>query len=234
MADLRGEARDRYVRDMFSRIAGRYDLLNRLMTFGQDKRWRRMAVRRLGLPEGARLLDVGAGTGDLAFEARRQAPDARIIAADFTPEMMLVGRSRHAADSHDWIVADAHHLPFANGVFDGVVSGFLLRNVTNLEGALGEQARLLRPGGTWVALETTPPPRGALRPLLELHLRLVIPLLGRLLAGAADAYRYLPRTTERFAEPEALAALAVEAGLRQVRFDRYMFGTIAIHSGLRQ
>lgn len=233
MSDLTGEARARYVRSMFARIAGRYDLLNRLMTFGQDVRWRRNAVRQLQLPPSARVLDVGTGTGDLAFEIRRQAPDADIVAADFTPEMMRAGRSRGAVRQPGWLVADALDLPFASGGFDGVISGFLLRNVVDLPRALREQARILRPGGRWVNLETTPPPSGFMRPFIEIQLRIVIPLLGRLIAGDPSAYQYLPRTTEGFVEPEILTELIERAGFEEVHFRRFMFGTIAIHRAVR-
>lgn len=233
MAHLTGEERARYVRRMFGRIARRYDLVNRLMTLGQDVRWRREAVRRLAPPPQGRVLDLGAGTGDLALEVRRQAPQAHVVAADFTPEMVALGRRRPGAESVAWVIADALHLPFADGVFDGVVSGFLLRNVVDLERALEEQHRVLRPGGRLVALDTTPPRPGPLRPLLEFHLHTVIPLLGRLVAGDAEAYRYLPDSTERFETAEGLAERLRRLGFAQVGFVRRMFGTVAIHWGTR-
>jgi demethylmenaquinone methyltransferase/2-methoxy-6-polyprenyl-1,4-benzoquinol methylase len=233
VSDLTGEARAHYIRSMFGRIAGRYNLLNRLMTFGQDVRWRRIAVSQLDLPAAARALDIGAGTGDLAFEIDRQTPDARIVAADFTPEMLHTGRGRAKKHQPAWLVADALKLPLASGSFDGVISGFLLRNVVDLPRALGEQARVLRPGGRWVALETTPPPSGIMRPLIELQLRIVIPLLGRLIAGDPAAYRYLPRSTEGFVEPDRLADMIADAGFEQVGYRRFMFGTIAIHRAVR-
>ncbi|MGA9532476.1 MAG: ubiquinone/menaquinone biosynthesis methyltransferase [Anaerolineales bacterium] len=233
MSDLTGEARARYVRAMFGRIAGRYDLLNRLMTFGQDVRWRRIAVGLLELPAAGHVLDIGAGTGDLAFEVQRQAADAEVVAADFTPEMLRTGMARSTMHQPSWLVADALELPLASRAFDGVISGFLLRNVVDLPRALREQARVLRPGGRWVSLETTPPPNGLLRPLIELQLRIVIPLLGRLIGGDSSAYQYLPRTTEGFVEPERLVEMIEEAGFEQVSFRRFMFGTIAIHQAVR-
>ncbi|TLN15022.1 methyltransferase domain-containing protein, partial [bacterium] len=119
-------AHTRTVRGIFGRIAPRYDLMNRLMTFGQDKGWRREVIRRAALLPGSRLLDLGAGTGDLAFEALRQQPDARVTAADFTLEMMQVGQKRPHAVALTWAAADALHLPFAAGRFDALVSGYLL------------------------------------------------------------------------------------------------------------
>ena len=231
MSHLTGEARSNYVRRMFGRIAGRYDLLNRLMTMGQDLRWRREAVERLRLTDDGPVLDIGAGTGDLAFEILRQFPGAHAVAADFTPEMIVVGRLRKKAGSVNWVVADALHLPFADSSFAGVISGFLLRNLADVEGSLSEQHRVLREAGRLVSLDTTPPPPGLFRPLIRFHLHTVIPTLGRMLAGEAEAYRYLPDSTEHFTTAEALAARMTAVGLAAVGYVRRMFGTIAIHWG---
>jgi demethylmenaquinone methyltransferase / 2-methoxy-6-polyprenyl-1,4-benzoquinol methylase len=213
---------------MFERIAPRYDLLNRLMTAGQDRGWRRQVIRLACLPEGGRLLDLGAGTGDLSGEALRQHPSVRPLAADFTPGMMRAGQPRFG-DRLDWCAADALRLPFPSESFDAVVSGFLLRNVVDLSSALAEQQRVLKPGGRLVALDTTRPPRSLLSPLIRLHMHTIIPFLGRIISGQADAYRYLPETSESFLPAEALQANIAAAGFRQVGFHRLMFGTIAIH-----
>ncbi len=219
------------VRAMFSRIARRYDLLNRLMTGGQDVRWRREVIRRASLEPGHRLLDIGAGTGDLAFEALRQQPQAQVVAADFTLPMMLVGRRRPGSHRILWAAADTLHLPFPEASFDAVVSGFLLRNVAGLSQALAEQFRVLKPGGRWLALETVPPPRNLLWPLIAFHFRLVIPLMGRLIAGDADAYRYLPRTSEQFQTPSEMLALLRDTGFEDVGARLRMFNTVAIYWG---
>jgi len=229
VADLSGTARSAYVARMFDRIAGRYDLLNRLMTFGQDGRWRREAVRRLELTPGARVLDLGAGTGDLSAEVLRQQPDARPTAADFSLPMMRVGQQRPGGGRSAWVMADALRLPFAAGSFDAVVSGFLMRNVNDVAAALAEQARILRRGARLVCLDTTPPRAGWMRPLLRIHLHVVIPLLGRWVAGDPEAYNYLPDSTERFLTAEALAARLSDAGLTQPGYVRRMLGTVAIH-----
>lgn len=233
MSNLESTERARQIQEMFTRIAPRYDLMNRLMTVGQDRRWRRLVIERAHLHPGSRLLDLGAGTGDLSAEALRQCPDARIVAADFTLKMMMIGQSHYPPGRPGWAAADACQLPFPEGMFDAVVSGFLLRNVTNLPFSLKEQFRVLKKGGRMVALDTTPPPDNILAPFIRIHLHNIIPTLGRWIAGQADAYQYLPDTTENFLQPERLAARMMAAGFRRVGFTRLMFGTIAIHWGVK-
>lgn len=228
MANLTGSQRARYVRSMFSRIARHYDLLNRLMTGGMDTRWRKETVQRAQLFPGARLLDLGCGTGDLAREARQQQPQAQIVAADFTLPMMLAGKGRGPLD---WSAADALRLPFPDATFDAIISGFLMRNVGDLPGALSEQVRALKPQGWLVVLETTRPTRNLLWPFIWLHLHIGIPLLGRLVARQGSAYTYLRASTEAFLPAEELAEQMQRAGLSEVGFERRMFGTIAIHWG---
>ncbi len=228
MSQLTGKDRERYVRRTFSRIAAHYDLMNRLMTGGQDVRWRRETIRRARLSPNERLLDLGAGTGDLAREALRSQPSAHVVAADFTLQMMLAGR-RHSALS--FIQANALQTPFAANTFDAVVSGYLMRNVGNLNQAIAEQFRLLKPGGRLVILETTVPTRNFLSPFIWLHLHVIIPVLGMLVAGNGEAYRYLPDSTEHFVTAENLAGQLRTAGFADVGFRRLMGGTIAIHWG---
>ena len=234
----RQDERALYVREMFTRIAHRYDLMNRLMTAGQDQSWRRKAIARAALPVGGRILDLGAGTGDLALEALRQYPGRAVVAADFTQEMMRIGRSRFNqrrpfAAGPLWTAADAYCLPFAGESYEAVVSGFLLRNVADIHQALAEQVRVLKPGGRWIALDTTQPRRSLLSPFVRLHLQFGIPILGRLLTGQPDAYRYLPETTQRFLAAEQLAARMADVGLKQIGFQLFMLGTVAIHWGIK-
>jgi len=220
------------VQDIFSRIAPRYDLMNRLMTGGQDSAWRREVIRRAAVQPGDRVLDLGAGTGDLAREALRQQPACRLVAADFTLAMMLQGARRPGARL-DWLAADALHLPFADEEFNVLVSGYLLRNVVDLPAALMEMRRVLKPGGRWVSLDTTRPPRGLLSPLISFYMHTVIPALGALLTGQKDAYTYLPDSTEAFLTAEAVAEHLARAGFQRVGFRRRMFGTMAIHWGVK-
>jgi demethylmenaquinone methyltransferase / 2-methoxy-6-polyprenyl-1,4-benzoquinol methylase len=228
MTRLTGQERASYVQNMFTRIAGRYDLMNRLMTGGQDIRWRRQVIQLARLRHNSRLLDLGTGTGDLAREALAQVPRARVVAADFTLEMMRVGQKR---GSLNFSSADALRLPFPDSSFDAVVSGFLMRNVIDLQKALQEQYRVLRKGGRMVILDTTRPKKNILSPFIWLHMHVVIPALGRILTGSSDAYRYLPETTEGFVTAENLAARMAAVRFKKIDYQRFMFGTIAIHWG---
>lgn len=221
------------VQGMFTRIARRYDLMNRLMTAGQDVRWRKEVIRRARLPNSGRLLDLGAGTGDLAREALRQQPSCQPVAADFTLAMMRVGQRRPSPRPLDWCAADGLRLPFPDQSFHAVVSGFLLRNLPDVPVCLREQHRVLQPGGMLVALDTTRPVSTPLSPLVNAHLHFVIPTLGGWITGDRDAYTYLPASTEGFLPAERLAELLVEAGFREVGFHRVMLGTIAIHWGMK-
>jgi demethylmenaquinone methyltransferase/2-methoxy-6-polyprenyl-1,4-benzoquinol methylase len=213
---------------MFTRIAKRYDLMNRLMTGGQDVRWRKQVIQLARLRNNARLLDLGTGTGDLAREAIAQFPQAKVIAADFTLEMMRVGQKRGPLNFSS---ADALYLPFQDWSLDAVVSGFLMRNVIDLQKALQEQYRVLKKGGRMVILDTTRPKKNLLSPLIWVHMHFIIPALGRLLTGSSDAYRYLPETTEGFVTAEELAARMAAAGFKKINYERLMFETIAIHWG---
>jgi demethylmenaquinone methyltransferase / 2-methoxy-6-polyprenyl-1,4-benzoquinol methylase len=223
-----GKARAEYVRKTFTRVAHNYQRMNSLMTLGQDHAWRREVVRLVGLKPGMRLLDLGTGTGDLARLVLANGQGVKIVAADFTLEMLLAGWKRGELP---FTAADALAAPFAAESFDVVISGFLLRNVGDLDQALAEQFRLLKPGGRIVILETTRPTRNLLTPFIWLHMNVVIPLLGSLVSGNREAYEYLPQSSEQFLSAEKLAVRLEEAGFTGVGFKRRMAGTIAIHWG---
>jgi demethylmenaquinone methyltransferase/2-methoxy-6-polyprenyl-1,4-benzoquinol methylase len=232
MTLLQGKARADYVQNMFDRIASRYNLMNRVMTFGQDLRWRRFVVQQARLPADGRLLDLATGTGDIAFEALRAAPGAQVVGGDFSLGMMQVGQREPLGGRVQWSGADALHLPFPTDTFDAVTAGYLMRNVIDIPRAFAEQRRVLKPGGRLVILDTTPPqPGNPLRPFILIHLKYIIPVLGRLISGNADAYEYLPESTQAFKTAEELALLMREAGFRNVHFRRFMFGTMAVHWG---
>lgn len=233
MAYLQGQERADYVQDMFARIAGRYDTMNRLMTFGQDLRWRRTVIRLANLPAGGRLLDIATGTGDIAEEGLRQVPDLLSIGGDFTIEMMQAGKRQPGREAIRWTAADTLALPFPDNTFDAVTSGFLMRNVIDVPGAFREQLRVTKPGGRVVVLESSPPKDNLLKPFIKIHLNVIIPTLGNLVTGNADAYRYLPDSTQGFQGPDELAATMRAAGFVDVSYRLFMFGTIGIHSGTK-
>jgi len=230
MTQLTGRERATYVQSMFTKIARRYDLMNRLMTAGQDVRWRKRVIELARLRSNSSLLDLGTGTGDLARDALAQSPRARVIAADFTLEMMRVGMQNGVLN---FSAADALYLPFNDSSFEAVVSGFLMRNVIDLQAALQEQYRVLNKGGRIVILDNTRPRKNILTPLIWVHMHFVIPTLGSLLTGVKDAYRYLPETTEGFVTAEEMAARMAAVGFKKINFQRFMLGTIAIHWGER-
>jgi demethylmenaquinone methyltransferase/2-methoxy-6-polyprenyl-1,4-benzoquinol methylase len=228
MTQLTGQERATYVQNMFTQIAKRYDLMNRLMTGFQDVRWRKQVIRLARLTNNASLLDLGTGTGDLAREALTQYPQAKVIAADFTLEMMRVGQKTSPLN---FSTADALHLPFKDSTFDAVTSGFLMRNVIDLQKGIEEQFRVLKNGGRIVILDTTRPKKNILSPFIWIHMHFIIPILGSLLTGEREAYNYLPDTTENFVTAEDLSSRMTKAGFKNVNFQRLMFETIAIHWG---
>jgi demethylmenaquinone methyltransferase/2-methoxy-6-polyprenyl-1,4-benzoquinol methylase len=232
MAELSGKEREDYVRRMFARLAGRYDLVNRWMTWGQDNKWRSEVIRWANIPPGGRLLDIGTGTGDLARLALHGDEKLFAVGADFSAEMMRAGRNLVGGSWINWLNSDALRLPFASQTFDAVVSGYLLRNVANLEQALAEQYRVLKVGGHMVCLDSTPPARDVWHLPVRLYLDVAIPLIGGLLSGDVKAYRYLPQSTKRFLPADELARCMENVGFRDVHYHRFMAGTMAIHCGV--
>lgn len=218
---------------MFGGISRRYDLLNTLMTFGRDQAWRRYTLRMAMLPRAGALLDVGSGTGRIAMEAKMQDPGLTVVGLDLTVDMMKVGRLSDTGKCVFWVNADALVLPFHDSRFDAVTSGYLLRNVPDIRRAFQEQLRVVKPGGRVVCLDTSPPDSRLLKPVIWLYFRFVIPLIGGLISGRWDAYRYLPRSTEAFKTPEELAELMAEEGFTGIRYRRFMFGTMAVIAGTR-
>ncbi len=228
MTQLTGHERATYIQNMFTSIAKRYDLMNRLMTGFQDVRWRRQVIQLARLTKNASLLDLGTGTGDLARDAVLQFPQARVTAADFTLEMMRVGQKTSPLN---FSAADALRLPFNDSTFDAVISGFLMRNVIDLQKGIEEQFRVLKKGARIVILDTTRPKKNILTPFIWIHMHFIIPALGELLTGVSEAYRYLPETTEGFVTAEEMALRMASTGFKKIGFKRLMFGTIAIHWG---
>ncbi len=221
------------VKKMFGGIAEKYDRLNRIMTLGMDLRWRRYLISKSMIPEQGRVLDAGTGTGDLAIGIKDRHSGVSVTGLDMTAEMMNEGRKRRGAGSVSWCIGDALNLPFPDGTFNSVVSGFLARNVSDLSMLFREQVRVVKHGGAVLCLDTTPPPDNMLRPFALFYLRRIIPLLGYLVAGKMDAYTYLPSSTINFTKPEKLAEIMRDAGLKNVQYKSFMFGNISVHRGIR-
>jgi demethylmenaquinone methyltransferase/2-methoxy-6-polyprenyl-1,4-benzoquinol methylase len=220
----------RFVAAMFARIARRYDLMNSVMTAGQDARWRRMlaeAVLGTTSPVGS-ILDVGTGTGKLAEAIQHAAPRAHVVGVDFAEPML-----RASSTKLRLAAADALLLPFADAHFDVVVSAFVVRNLADVTQGIAEQTRVLKRGGRLAVLETTPGPKGILRPFFRLYFRQIVPLLGRLIAGDSSAYTYLPESTLAFVEPTRLAELLRHSGLVDISVRRLMFGCVAMTLALK-
>ncbi len=231
-------AKYQYVNNMFARIAHRYDRMNRIMTVGQDRRWRKLIIRKAQLPPGGTLLDIATGTGEIAFEALRQYSDLnQVIGADITLPMMHVGQQRVVAEHPDrwrrlsWSGADTLHLPFPNNSFDAVVSGFLMRNVTSIPLALAEQKRVCKVGGQVLILEIPRPADNLLGKLFRLYFHHVVPRLGALITGQGDAYTYLPASADAFLRPDELKTEMEHTGLQDVHYALLMFNTVALHVG---
>ncbi len=217
---------------MFSRIAPRYDLLNRLLSGGTDVAWRNEAARLLAPRAGETILDLCSGTGDLALAvSRRSRGGAKVVAADFTFEMLAVGREkfRRRGAPIPEAGADGLQLPFRDGTFEGAAAAFGVRNFEDLDRGLRELFRVLKPGGRLVVLEFVPEPQGPLAPLVRLHVRRFVPFLGRLVSKDDSAYQYLPDSVGRWPAPDALAGRMREAGFSSVEVRLLSFGIAAAH-----
>jgi demethylmenaquinone methyltransferase/2-methoxy-6-polyprenyl-1,4-benzoquinol methylase len=221
---------------MFDNIARRYDLLNRLMSFGVDKRWRKKTVKALALPgdEPCRVLDVATGTGDLAIDVARRHHGAQVIGVDPSRNMIEVGKPKLVTKRLDERVAleegDAQALRWADGEFDGVCIAFGIRNVPDRLQGLKEMTRVCRMGGRVAVLELGEPKKGVIAPLARFHIRQVVPRVGAWLSGAKE-YRYLQTSIAAFPEPAAFADLMREAGLEVLEVVPLTFGVCNLYVG---
>lgn len=223
------ERKRAYVRDLFGRIAGRYDLTNDVMSFGLHRRWKDRLVELAGLEPGQRVLDLAAGTGDLAFRAADRVDEGTVVAADLTHEMMEVGRTRPGGDRVRWTRADALALPFPDRSFDRVLIGYGLRNFPDLERSLVEIHRCLTPGGRLLSLDFAKPPADWLRKAYLRYLEISTTAAGWLLHRDPEAYLYIPESLRRYPAQEEVCALMSSAGFRPCGWVDLLFGTMAIH-----
>ncbi len=228
-------AKARYVQEMFTRIADRYDLMNGLMTFGRHQAWRRIAARMANPVPGILALDVATGTGDLALALLEERPIRRVVGVDFSDGMLRVGARKlalkDAGGRVSLVVGDALALPFQDRTFACVTSAFLLRNLADLREGLSEMRRVTQPGGRVVALEITQPTLPGFTALFRWYFHGLVPRIGRLVSGDAEAYSYLPRSVDRFLSPTELAQLMEDAGFREVSYRRLGLGTVTVHVG---
>lgn len=223
------DAHDRDIATMFDRIAARYDFLNRVLSFGADLSWRRRAIACAQIRPGMTVLDVGAGTGDLSFAA--VASGAEVVAIDLSPGMLAVLARRSTGAQRRRLtplVGSAEALPLPDASVDRIVSGFTVRNVSDLRRAFAEFRRVLRPGGRAVVLELSHPPGRLFGQLYLFYFERIAPAIAVLLGADREAYRYLPRSLRSFPEAEPLAAALRDAGFR-VSFQRLTGGIAAIH-----
>ncbi len=232
------EKKRRYVREMFDAIAHRYDLLNHILSAGLHLRWKRLAAAASQVPRGGRALDVCAGTGDLAFFlALHAGPEGIVVGVDFAPEMIRIARERASHDPHSeavrFLQGDAERLPFLDGSFDAVTIGFGIRNVANVDQALQEMYRVLRPGGRLVVLEFSHPKPRLVRFLYHLYSFTLIPWIGRLLSGHPDAYRYLPTSIRSWPNPAAFNRLLERCGFQPLNCRLLCTGIAAMHVAVK-
>ena len=217
------------VSKMFDAVAGRYDAMNRLMTFGLEPRWRRDVLRAVGPGPGMRILDLAAGTGASTMAFARAG--ATTVACDFSAGMLAEGRRRHPELT--FVGGDALRLPFADGAFDVVTISFGLRNVASVEQALVELGRVTRPGGRLVVLETATPPARFMRAGNRLYTGRIMPRLARLFSSDPSSYAYLAESAADWLTQPQLAAAMRAAGWEQVAWRDLMLGVVAIHSAAR-
>lgn len=232
------QANAKHIQAMFSRITPRYDLMNRVMTGGADVSWRRTAVQQLRLPKGARVLDLATGTGDLAFAVQERFPDAHVVGGDFSETILRRAVEKNAArpvglaDQCTWNVADALHLPYADHSFDACTNAFLLRNAVDLDLCIREMMRILRPGGQLVCMEISHPQTPVFKQLFQLYFYHMVPVIGGIVAGDRNAYKYLPTSLQKFPPAKPLAEKMRTLGLKNVYYKPLAGGSMAIHVGV--
>jgi demethylmenaquinone methyltransferase/2-methoxy-6-polyprenyl-1,4-benzoquinol methylase len=225
-----------FVRDMFGRIAPRYDLANRVLTAGMDERWRKKAIALLAPPRGGRVVDLCCGTGDLVFHLLRTDATLDVTGVDFCEPMLARARERAAAlhgVTPTFVEGDAMQLPFDNDTFDGATMGFSLRNVVDVDAVLRETLRILRPGARFVNLDVSKAPNRVWKRFFNAYFYGIVPLVGGIVGGSREAYSYLPNSLTHHPNAAELRARFDRAGFAGAGFVALMGGSIAIHYGTK-
>ena len=239
-AEVEASAKAALVRGVFDKVADRYDLMNDLMSGGVHRVWKDMTAARLNPQPGERIVDCAGGTGDMArrfarlarkAKARRGGADAQVLVIDYNAEMIAAGRRRGIEPEIAWAVGDAQALPLRDGAADAYVIAFGLRNVTDVQGALVEARRVLRPGGRFLCLEFSRPVSEALRAAYDAYSFKVIPAVGRTVTGDSAAYQYLVESIRRFPPQDELAAMMAKAGFGRTGWTNFTGGVAALHHG---
>jgi len=225
---------DRTVQRMFDRIAWRYDLLNRVISFRLDSRWRKKAVSAVVKSGHERILDLGTGTGDLTFAAAKSVRgQGKVIGLDFSFKMIQLARAKQQSEGNpraDFLQASALLPPFRDDVFDGVMTAFVLRNVSDLRLFFVQSFRLLKPGGRLVSLDMFPPPKGIFALIYSLYFYRLMPWIGGFLANDRQAYQYLSDSVRQFVPPEIISEMLEQCGFENVVLQRFLFGAVCLHS----
>ena len=231
---VQSHPRDQAVQGMFDRIAGRYDLLNRVISFKLDNWWRKQAIDNLIHGDAPRILDLGTGTGDMIFTALKSTKgQAQIIGLDFSLNMLQLAQAKRAtqpdSSTATFVQGSAMASPFKSASFDGAMSAFVLRNVSDLGAFFSEACRVLKPGGRLVTLDMFPPQKNWFAPFYCLYFYCVVPWIGGLLAGDRSAYRYLSDSVRRFHPPEVISERIRKAGFPRVTLRKFLNGAVCMH-----
>ncbi len=224
-----------FVKDMFDRIAPRYDFLNRLLSFRQDTVWRTQMVKTASLKKGSKILDVACGTGDVALEVSSQLKSAaNIWGLDFSYGMLKLGKKKlfkKANTTIELLNGDALYLPFKNNIFDAVFIAFGIRNIMDRKGAITAFFDCLRPGGRLVVLELTTPEKGFFRSLYLLYFKKILPIIGSFFSKHSNAYSYLPQSVLNFPAPVEFSQIMTRVGFKNIRFKQMTLGIVTLFVG---
>lgn len=216
------EQKSKEIQQMFDNIAGRYDLLNRLLSFRTDVRWRKKAIKLAEIKSGQKVLDLACGTADMMIEMDRRIGNIELIGGDFSYNMMKIGQQKFSTGMFS--VSDAHNLPFADGSFDRITISFGFRNVTDKEKGLKEMYRVLKPGGRLLILEFSQPEGPIFSRLYRLYFTKILPFIGGIISGNRRAYEYLPESVYKFPKKDLYRKMILESGFNDVKFNPMSFG----------